>query len=126
MEPSGLQLFLRLLWRRKFLIAIPLIVVPAAALIFSQEQEKEYTASASIIFRDSGSGAPPLASESPEREAATNVRLLQQDAVEQRVARTLGGSIDGSVSVISEGESNLVTVKATANDPERAARIANT
>jgi uncharacterized protein involved in exopolysaccharide biosynthesis len=63
-------MFLRLLWRRKLLIAIPLIVVPAAALIFSREQEEKYTASASLIFRDSGSGAQPLVSDDPVREAA--------------------------------------------------------
>ena len=119
-------MFLRLLWRRKLLIAIPLIVVPAAALSFSLEQEKKYTASASLIFRDSGSGAQPLVSDDPEREAATNVRLLQGDLVRQRVERALGGSIGGTVDVIPEGESNLVTVEATATDPDRAARIANT
>jgi succinoglycan biosynthesis transport protein ExoP len=118
--------FLRLLWRRKLLIAIPLIVVPAAALWFSREQEEKYEASASLIFRDSGSGAQPLASTDPEREAATNVRLLQGELVERRVERALGGSIGGTVSVISEPDSNLVTVEATAADPERAARIANT
>jgi succinoglycan biosynthesis transport protein ExoP len=125
-DPSALRVFLRLLWRRKFLIALPVIVVAAAALVFSLEQEKKYTASASLIFRDSGPGAQPLVSEDPEREAATNVRLLQGDAVERRVERALGGSIGGSVSVAAEGDSNLVTVKATATDPERAARIANT
>jgi succinoglycan biosynthesis transport protein ExoP len=124
--PSALQMFLRLLWRRKLLIAIPLIVVPVAALVFSLEQERKYTASASLIFRDSGPGARPLVSEDPAREAATNVRLLQGDVVEQRVARALGGSIGGTVSVVAEGDSNLVTVKATATDPERAALIANT
>ena len=124
--PTGLQPFLRLLWRRKLLIAIPLIVVPVAAWFFSQQQEEKYTASASVIFRDSGSGTPPLASQDPIREAATNVSLLQQRVVEDRVAEALGGSIDGEVDVISEGESNLVTVKATAADPEQAARIANT
>jgi polysaccharide biosynthesis transport protein len=125
-EPSGLQVFLRLLWRRKFLIALPVIVVAAAAFFFSREQEPKYTASASLIFRDSGPGAQPLVSAEPEREAATNVRLLQGDLVERRVARALGGSIGGTVSVVAEGDSNVITVKATATDPERAARIANT
>jgi succinoglycan biosynthesis transport protein ExoP len=101
-------------------------VVPVAALVFSQEQERKYTASASLIFRDSGPGAQPLVSEDPEREAATNVRLLQGEVVEQRVERALGGPIGGTVSVVAEGESNLITVEATAADPERAARIANT
>jgi polysaccharide biosynthesis transport protein len=119
-------MFLRLLWRRRLLIAIPLIVVPAAALTFSLGQEEKYTASATLIFRDSGSGAQPLVSEDPEREAATNVRLLQGELMKQRVERALGGSIGGTVSVIQEGESNLVTVEATATDPDRAARIANT
>ena len=119
-------MFLRLLWRRKLLIAIPLIVVPAAALIFSLEQEKKYTASASLIFRDSGPGSQPLVSDDPVREAATNLGLLQGDLVRQRVERALGGSIGGTVSVTPEGESNLVTVEATATDSNRAARIANT
>ena len=55
-------------------------------------------------------------SEDPEREAATNVRLLQGDLVEKRVERALGGSIGGTVNVIQEGESNLVTVEAMATD----------
>jgi succinoglycan biosynthesis transport protein ExoP len=118
--------FLRLLWRHKFLIALPTVVVAAAALAFTLEQEKKYTASASLIFRDSGPAAQPLVSEDPEREAATNVRLLQGDLLERRVARALGGSIGGTVSVVAEGDSNVITVKATATDPERAARIANT
>jgi succinoglycan biosynthesis transport protein ExoP len=125
-DPSALRVFLRLLWRHKFLIALPTIVVAAAALVFSLEQERKYTASASLIFRDSGPGAQPLVSAEPEREAATNVRLLQGDLVERRVARALGGSIGGKVSVVAEGDSNVITVKATATDPERAARIANT
>ena len=125
-DPSALRVLLRLLWRHKFLIALPTIVVAAAALVFSLEQEEEYTASASLIFRDSGPAARPLVSEDPEREAATNVRLLQGDLVERRVARALGGSIGGKVSVVAEGDSNVITVKATASDAERAARIANT
>lgn len=124
-DPSALQVFLSLLWRRKFLIALPLIVVAGAALLFSLEQERKYTASASLIFRDSGRGAQPLVSQEPEREAATNVRLLQGDLIKRRVARALGGSIGGTVSVAAEGDSNVVTVKATATDPHRAARIAN-
>jgi succinoglycan biosynthesis transport protein ExoP len=125
-DPSALRVFLRLLWRHKFLIALPTIVVAAAALVFTLQQEEKYTASASLIFRDSGPAAQPLVSEDPEREAATNVRLLQGDLVERRVARALGGSIGGTVSVVAEGDSNVITVKATATDPERAARIANT
>jgi polysaccharide biosynthesis transport protein len=125
-DPSALRVFLRLLWRHKLLIALPVIVVAAAALVFSLQQEQKYSASASLIFRDSGPGARPLVSQDPEREAATNVRLLQGDLVERRVARALGGSIGGTVSVAAEGDSNVITVKATATDPERAARIANT
>jgi succinoglycan biosynthesis transport protein ExoP len=125
-ERPGLQVLLRLLRRRALLVAIPLVIVPAAALAFSLQEEKKYSASASLLFRDSGAGTTVLASTDPEREAATIVRVLQTGVVERRVARKLGGSIPGSVSVISEGDSNLVTVKATATTPRRAARVANT
>ena len=45
---------LAILRRNWALLLTCLIVVPGAALVFSLAQEKEYTATASLLFRDPG------------------------------------------------------------------------
>jgi succinoglycan biosynthesis transport protein ExoP len=114
-----------LIRRRFFAFLLPLLIVPAAALAFSLAQEKEYEASTTVVIRDSG-GNSPLASENPDREAATNLRLLQLGAVQARVNDRLGGPFKGDVDVVTETESNLATITVTGPDPEEAARVANT
>ena len=118
-QSSGVGGFLR---RRWFAILLPLVLVQAAALAFSLLQEKEYRAETTLLFRDTG---PVLASAEPEREAATNVRLLQLPALTDRVEARLGGDLNAEVDVVAEAESNLATVTVVASSAKRAAQIAN-
>lgn len=118
--------------------AVPLILcavlTPVAAYAFSASQEKQYTASASLLFRDpqldqtvfGSSGFE--SSQDPDREAATNVRLVSLRAVADRAERRLPGidSVSSKVRVSAEGQSNVVTVAATDSNRSTAARIANT
>ena len=89
------------------------------------QQEKQYEASTSLLFRDSGLGSTVLASADPDREAATNLRLLQLDALERRVNADRNHPFPGDVDVVTEAESNLATITATDTEPERAARMAD-
>ena len=66
---------------------MPLLLVTGAR--FSLLQDEEYRAETSLLFRDTG---PVIASAEPEREAATNVRLLQLPALTDRVEARMGGS----------------------------------
>ena len=118
-QSSGVGGFLR---RRWFAILLPLVLVQAAALAFSLLQDKEYRAETTLLFRDTG---PVLASAEPEREAATNVRLLQLPALTDRVEARLGGDLNAEVDVVAEAESNLATVTVVASSAKRAAQIAN-
>lgn len=117
---------LRVLRRRKLVFVVALIAVPLAAFLFSSTQQKEYTATATLLF-ESGENASFEAS----REAATNEALAGLPAVAVRAAKALGGgfSIDevlGSVSASSANEmANLTTISATTPDPQRSAEIAN-
>ena len=114
------------LLRRRFLaILIPTLLVPTAALALTLQQDKEYEASTSLLFRDSGLGSTALASADPDREAATNLRLLQLDVLERRVNAGRSQPFPGDVDVVTEAESNLATITATDTDPERAARMAD-
>jgi succinoglycan biosynthesis transport protein ExoP len=110
--------------RRRFLvILIPALIVPGVALVLSLQQEKEYEASTSLLFRDAGPSV--LASSDPDREAATNLRLLQLGVLEDRVNARLKSPFTGDVDVVTEAESNLATITVTDTDPERTARMAN-
>jgi succinoglycan biosynthesis transport protein ExoP len=111
--------------RRRWYVLLLIPLVPVAALAFSLAQEEKYTATASILFRDIG-GSSTLASEDPEREAATNVELLSQGTVKARAERRLGDETADEVKIAQEGQSNLLNVTATDPSPEAAARTANT
>jgi capsular exopolysaccharide synthesis family protein len=108
------------------------LLVPGAALAYSLSQEKQYTASASLLFRDPGFdqklfGSQVFEQTDPNREAATNVTLVSLETVGARAARRLGvASVKSKVHVKAEGQSNVVAIDATDPKPRRAALIANT
>jgi capsular exopolysaccharide synthesis family protein len=104
--------------------------------MFSLLQTKEYTADASLLFRDPGFdqrlfGSSVDQTPDPTREAATNITLVSLKAVAERTAATLAGSglsadeISNKVSVESQGQSDVASVQATDNDPKVAATLAN-
>jgi capsular exopolysaccharide synthesis family protein len=100
---------------------LPFLLIPIAALAFSLSQEDRYTASASILFSDQDI----LASDLPEREAATNVQLLTLDQIKRGVERRLAGPIAEEVDASQGGDANVLTISATDPSPERAAATAN-
>ena len=113
------------------------LLVPAVALAVSLAQEKQYTATASLLFRDPALDEKLFGSTfiqqsgDPAREAATNLRLVSLDVVAARTARALGGRLDtgdvaDAVDVTAEGQSDVASVSATDPSPRFAARIANT
>lgn len=125
-----------LIRRRWLVILICVSVAPLSALGFSLSQEKQYAASASLLFRDPGLdqkvfGSTVLEpSTDPVRESATNVRLVSLEVVAARTARELRGNlspgeISAKVDVAAEGQADVISV--TAEDPSRsfAARLAN-
>src|SRR5918997_2168064 len=133
---SGLRGALTTLRRRRWIIICCLLFVPAAAVLASLAQEKQYSASASLLFRDPGLDrklfeSPVLApSTDPDRQAETNLRLVSLDIVAQRAAKRLGGGRDArqvadKVTVAPAGPSDVASVTATDPVPRNAARLAN-
>src|SRR4051812_16391192 len=128
---------MRMLRRRIGVVLICALLVPAAALAFSLSQEKQYSASASLLFRDPQldqkfSGSTVFApSSDPNREAATNAKLASLEVVAARTSKALGGKvpageISGKIAVAPAGQSDVVTITATDHDPVFAAKLANT
>jgi capsular exopolysaccharide synthesis family protein len=133
---SDLRTTLRVLRQRMPLIIGCAILAGGAALAFSLMQEKQYSAESSLLFRDPGFDQRLFGSSSiqawqdPAREAATNVRLASLDAVADRTAKDLGGGLDGGtvsamLEVEPEGQSDVVSITATDENPEFAADVAN-
>jgi capsular exopolysaccharide synthesis family protein len=133
-EVGGL---VRGVWHRKVLVGMCALVAGGSALGFSLLQEQQYTAKASLLFRDPGFdqrlfGAPAIpAAPDADRQAATNVRLVSLDVVADRTAEDLGTGLDGDdvsdqLDIEEEGQSNVISIAATDPDPEFAARLANT
>jgi capsular exopolysaccharide synthesis family protein len=138
-EGMSFARFLGVLWRRLWVIVACLLLVPAAALLYTRGQEKEYTATAQVLLGSSGvggdlagnvTGDSSSSSQSPDTEFATNVGVAQLDTIAARTALAVdhgltAGDVSHSVQVSPSGQSSILSVKATDADPPLAARIAN-
>ncbi|HEX2096858.1 MAG TPA: Wzz/FepE/Etk N-terminal domain-containing protein [Solirubrobacterales bacterium] len=124
-----LEQLLRVVRRRKWIVLQAVVAVPLLAFVFSISQEKEYTAEATLLFRQ----APVLEETStvidPNRVAATNGELVGLPVVAERAAEELedvpAGEVLASVTVTPSTEADTATIEATTPDPERSAAIAN-
>jgi tyrosine-protein kinase len=122
--------------RRAGLILLCVVVGAVAATGISLLQQKQYSASASLLFRNPGfaenlfdnTGSAPATD--PTREAATNEKLVGLEIVAKRTSEHLKGltpeEISGMVSVSASGEADIVSVTATSSDPRQAKLVANT
>ena len=106
-----------------------------ASIAVSEVQQTEYTASASILFRESGvdqelfgySAFQP--SNDQPSQAATNLALVSLPLVASRTAGALhlsDSAVSSAIAVSGVGQANIAQISATDPDPVLAARIANT
>jgi capsular exopolysaccharide synthesis family protein len=141
---SELERVLAILRRRAGIIALCVLVVGGAALGASLLQEKEYEATASLLFRDPGFADALFGTNTQviganaSREAATNEQLVGLDTVAARTAAVLRGQrgdqgladitekeVKDMISVSGGGESDIVSVTGSSTIPAQAAVVAN-
>lgn len=134
---SGLRDLLAVLRQRLPIVLIAAVLVPAAAIAFSVRQPKQYRATAQLLFRDTefdqklfgGSILGP--SRDPNREAATNVKLVSLEVIAARAATAVSDlgltseALRRKIQVVPQGQSDVVAVTATDRNPAIAARLAN-
>lgn len=129
-EETLTEQLLRLTKERKWVILQALVVVLAAAFLYVSQKEREYTASASLLFTGSLQTSTEAGAFDPSRVAATNAALIELPAVSSYAARRLqgvsAGEIYESVTVdTGANDSDVATIEAVSTSPERAADIAN-
>lgn len=124
----GLADILKALRRRWWIVAICVVVTPAAALGFSLAQTKQYSASATLLFQPTNTADNVAGLQNwnidQEREAATNTALAGLTVVFDRTERALRGRVPDpqvNVTVEQSGTDNLAQVVATDPDPRVAA-----
>jgi capsular exopolysaccharide synthesis family protein len=130
-EQGFIERAVRVARRRKWLILQATVAVPVIALLFSLSQTKEYTASATLLFREppvSVEGSPQVVD--PTREAETNNQLVALPVIADEAARLLGeevpaGEIAAAIEVEPSLNADTANISATTEDPERSATFAN-
>jgi capsular exopolysaccharide synthesis family protein len=135
-EALNLEQTLNVLRRRLPLIALCVVVVAGAALGFSKNQTKQYTATASLAFSSNPlnqqiAGLPAVSNSNLLAQQASNVELVKLGDMAAKTASLIGhglteAAVANSVSVSGQGESSVVEVSATVSSPRLAAEIANT
>lgn len=134
-ERTDFEQALRVLRRRWTVIVLCAVLVGGAAVAFSLRQQKQYTASSSLLFSNDDfsqeifGSTSALSVQDPTSQQATNLDLASLPTVTARTARALHlspGLVSPEVSVTQAGQSNVANISVTDPNPARAASIANT
>jgi polysaccharide biosynthesis transport protein len=126
------QLFEPLLRRWKIVMLVALLI-SAATYVYYHREAPSYTATTSVLLQGSslqsvrGPATPPG---DPARTSENQAHLTMTPAVAQLAARRLdhkGDPLDllALVEAIPDPDSDILTIEATAADPQRAADVAN-
>lgn len=126
-DELDLRHYIDVLWRRKFVIVLAAVVLGSIAYGLSARQPDQYRASARILLQGNeaeqrlGAVSDPgnFAFNRVETEIGVIGSEVVQDAVEERLGFSPGVSVD------PVGETDIVRISSTSQDPERAAQVAN-
>jgi Mrp family chromosome partitioning ATPase/capsular polysaccharide biosynthesis protein len=146
-EPEGLTLrdYIAVIWRRKWIILLVIVVATASAFAFSHLQPKKYRASATMFYKQQINLSDPLTSSYTnvpllDREMATisdfmagpvlqarAKKILQDKNVDTAAgyAITADAQATRSSTTYSTSGSNVVVVSGNSTDPGLAAAAAN-
>lgn len=128
---------LRVFRTRKWTVVRTAVLLAVLALVFSLVQPQEYEGEARILISENDASAailgpllPELYSQ-PERSLQTQVELMRLRPLLENTVRRLGlkrspAQLLRQVDVSAVGQTDVVSVKATAGDPEEAVAIADT
>ncbi len=122
-EESDLSLIAQTIRRRLWVVGVCLGVAIVGAIIFTLQAEKQYSATSALLLR-------PSAAVEPQRTVETNLQLISLPAVAAETAKEIGDmsgeEVTAAVEATQRGESDIIEVKATTDDPDKAAEVANT
>ena len=124
--------FFRVLWRRKWVILLCLVLIPLAVYVYSDRLTKVYEASTTVQAQPTATDSGLFVGQDLPSGSANTAKiaaLVQTSGVADVTARRMGeprGSLRGSITATDDEETQFITITASAASGERAAQIANT
>jgi tyrosine-protein kinase len=134
-RPATLRDYLNVVWRRKWIVLLPIVIVPLMAVITSARQPALYQASAGVLIDVQNLPAnlegiqDPTQSNAP-RVLQTQAELARSPEVARRTVEALGlrgwapSDLLGATAVSGGENSDVLTFSATNANPEVAAQLA--
>ena len=137
-DQSALSDYLAVVRRRKWIVVLAIVFVPAAAIVFSHYQKPKYQATAEVLLSRQNLASSlnnvvdPSLSVQPERLAQTQADLARvPPVIEAALAAThtttvTAGQFASSSSVTARSDADMLEFKFTGGDRALAARLATT
>jgi non-specific protein-tyrosine kinase len=130
-ESQDFRVYLRSVWRRKFVVLALLIVVPAISYALEARKQPQYSAS-TLVQAEAAAVDPSIFTAPPagSNSILTVARLVQTRTIANAAGRFLqppepGGAISGLISVSPDIDTGFLTISATSPEPQRSADVAN-
>lgn len=126
------QTWLRVIWRRKWIVLATVVVFGVATALVSKSLQKVYATSSTLLVVQAKTQQSFDSVQAAQVVARTYGDILGSDTVAARVSERLDGTrakkdaIRGAVSIETVPETQLIKVNAEDGDPKRAQQIANT
>jgi tyrosine-protein kinase len=136
-RPKTLADYLALLGRRKWLIAVPLVLAPVVAYVLTSTQSPLYKSSAEVYVKRADIAAAvagvtdPTLQVDPDRFLKTQASVARDPKLATRVVDRAGvpgmtaGRLLGSSAVSARSDQDLLDVSVTNENPQWAQRLTN-
>lgn len=126
-----LRQLLQIARRRWWIVLLLMLVAGGAAYVSADRQTRQYSATATMLLSagsaSSTTGVDVNALRATELLAETYRKLIESNDMQRRIAEQVGlEEIPGSLTASIVDGSQLIDIRVTDTDPERAALIANT
>lgn len=103
-------------------MVVCLAVAVLGSIALTLKAEKEYSSTAALLLR-------PSSAFEPQRVVETNLQLTALPALAYQTAKEIPGmsgeEVEKSIAASQQGEADIIQIKATSDDPEKAAEVAN-
>ncbi len=124
--------FFRVLWRRKWVILLCIVLLPVAVYVYSDRLTKTYEASTVVQVQNTATDAGLFVDQDLPTGTANTAKiaaLVGTTGVADETARLMGeprGALRGAITATDDEDTGFITITATAGSGVRAANIANT
>jgi len=125
--PTDIRRYFGVLWRRKWWILVPVVLLGTGAFLKANAQAEQYQAKGEVLVTQvADTGVPFLdqsLSDEAERTIENEIELMDSRDIRERVAAIVGRSV--AVTTGTSGNSDVIAVSSTNEDPQQAADDVN-